>query len=53
MQIYNVVVPSSSAQIQSSQRPRACAELVGFDTEPLEHVDVKVAQGRRVVDIEG
>lgn len=43
---------SSSAQFQARQCPRARAELVGFDAEPLEHVDVKIAQGRRVVGIE-
>ena len=44
---------SSPAQFQSRQRPGACAEFVGFDAEPLEHVDVKIAQWRRAVDIEG
>lgn len=44
---------SSPAQFQSRQRSRARAESVGFDAEPLKHVDVKIAQWWRAVDIEG
>ena len=45
--------PSFPAQFQSRQRPRTRAERVGLDAEPLKHVDVKIAQWRRAVDIEG
>lgn len=44
---------SSPAPFQSRQRSLARAERVGFDAEPLQHVDVKIAQWRRVVGIEG
>ena len=37
---------------QSRQRPSARAKLLSFDSKALEHVDVKIAQRRRVVDIE-
>ena len=44
---------NSKLQIQSSQRPRARAERFDFDAEPLEHIDVQIAQWRGGVDIEG
>ena len=41
------------AQFQSRQRPRARAERVDLDAQSLKHVDIKIAQWRRAVDIEG
>jgi hypothetical protein len=44
---------SCSSQFQSSQRSSTRAEGVGFDAESLQHINVKIAQWRRVIGIEG
>ena len=43
----------STQLIESRQRPRAGAELVGLDAQPLQHAHVQVAQRRRLLRVEG
>src|SRR4051812_47499549 len=42
----------SPDRFQSLQRRRARAELLRLDAQPLQHADVEVAQGRRVLGVE-
>src|SRR6185436_18153085 len=42
-----------AAELQSRQRSRARPKLVRFDAQALEHADVEIAQGRRVLWLEG
>src|ERR1051326_4962239 len=44
---------SRSCRLQPRERPRAGRELVDREAETLEHRDVEIAQGRRVLRIEG
>src|SRR5438128_1255612 len=44
--------PSSANRRQPRERSRAGAEPIRLDAEPLQHADVKIAQGRRVLRVE-